>query len=120
MSANPKQMHVRRSELLTSVAASATELARDFGLPDNVAEQVGAAVADTIAEQWGGQVLSIPKDFHFKLSQRDREILEHRRQGATAQEIARQYNMHVRSVRRLLRRAELRGRDDRQQQLFGE
>lgn len=119
MSARP-DLKRRRAALLSSVAECAEELARDFGLTAEIAEQMGAAVADALAEQWGGEVITIPKDFHYGLSRRDLAILEQRRKGTSPQEIAKLYGMHIRSVYRLLKRSELRYREQRQTELFRE
>ncbi|GGK08870.1 Mor transcription activator family protein [Luteimonas terricola] len=108
----------RRAEFLTDVAAAAADRAREFGMPADQAEQIGAAIADMVAEDWGGQVLSIPKDHAYQLAQRDRQILLAHRNGASFAKLAKEYGMSDRGVRRLLRRAELRDPDLRQAQLF--
>ncbi|ASE52181.1 MAG: hypothetical protein LBV10_09395 [Stenotrophomonas sp.] len=111
-------MEARRSELLADAAAQAADVARELGLDQDRADQVGAAVADRLAENWSGQVLSFPKNHAFKLSQREREILAAHRDGASYAELARKYDMTERGIRKLLRRAELRDRDLRQMGLF--
>jgi len=114
-----KPMEARRAELLEHVAARAAATAVDLGLASDLADQVGAAVADALADDFGGQVLSFPKDCAYRLSQRDRAILEAHRRGASLAELAHQYKITDRGLRMLLRRAESRDRDLRQQQLFG-
>lgn len=115
-----KPMEVRRNELLTDTAAAVERVCKEFNLPDDLAEQVGAAVADTLADDWGGQILTIPKDYAYKLAQRDREILDARRRGAGLAKLARDYDMSERNLRRLLQRAELREPDLRQHKLFNQ
>lgn len=111
-------MEARRNELLEEVAASAADSARDLGVTADVAEQIGTAVADALADHWGGQVITIPKDHFFRLSQRDRKILEEHRQGASFGLLARRYGMTERGVRILIRRARSRDRQLDQRQLF--
>lgn len=113
-----KPMERRRSELLADAAAQAAAAARDFNIPDDVAEQIGATIADALADNWGGQVITFPKDYAYKLSQRDRTILELHRTGTPLGQLARDFSMTERGLRKLLRRAESRDRDLRQQQLF--
>jgi Mor family transcriptional regulator len=115
-----KSMEIRRNELLADVASRAEELCRDLGLPPDQAEQVGAAIADTLADDFGGQVISFPKDHAFRLSKRDQAILEAHRAGASLVKLMRDYCMTERGLRRLLQRAEARDRSLRQPGLFGD
>lgn len=111
-------METRRNEVLSDVAVKTAQLAREFGLSTEIAEQLGAAVADTLATNFGGQVISFPMDYSYQLSQRDREILEKHRRGVHYGRLAKEYNLSERHVRRLIQRAELRDRNLRQRQLF--
>ncbi len=72
---------------------------------------MGAAIADVLADEFGGQIIPFPKDYAFRLSRRDREILQAHRDGATLVQLMRDYNMTDSGLRRLLRRAESRDRD---------
>lgn len=116
--ASPSPMESLRNELLTEVAARAADTARDLGLSEDLADQVGAAIADALAEDWGGQVISVPKDYAYRLAERDRAILNAHREGASLAELAKDYHMTVRGLRKLIRRAELRDPHWRQTRLF--
>ena len=111
-------MAIRRNELLTEAAEQAAAAALELGLPKDRADQIGAAVADRLAENWAGQVLSFPKDHAYRLSLRDREILAAHREGASYAELCRKYDMTERGMRKLIRRAQLRDRDYNQLALF--
>jgi Mor family transcriptional regulator len=113
-------MHARRNELLAEVAACAADTALALGLPEDVASQVGAAVADALADHWGGQVITIPKDHFYRLSKRDRVILEEHRQGTGYAALAKRYRMTERGIRALVRRARIRDRHLDQRELFNE
>lgn len=112
------RMEDLRNEFLSDVAAHAATVLQDHGVDDDVAEQAGAAIADHLADHWGGQVLSVPKDYAYKLAQRDVEILA-RYTGDNLASLAREYDMTTRGVRKLLARATLRQRDSLQGSLFG-
>ena len=114
-----KSMQARRNELLAEVACCAADTARDLGIAEDVALQLGAAVADALADHWGGQVITIPKDHFFRLSQRDRKILEEHRSGASYGLLARRHGMTERGIRILIRRARMRDRNLDQRDLFG-
>lgn len=113
-----KPMEARRAALYTHAAAKAAEVARGLGLNDSLAEHVGAAVADGLAEDFGGEVLSFPKDASYKLSIREREILERHRKGATFHELKTDYGMTERGMRKLIARALVRDHHLNQQDLF--
>lgn len=115
-----RTMEVRRNELLAEVASYATETARDMGVAAEVADQIGAAIADCLADHWGGQVITIPKDHFYKLSKRDRVILDEHRQGVGFAALAKRHRMTERGIRTLIRRARTRDRDLDQRQLFAD
>ncbi len=119
MSASLKST-ARRSEVLADVAAKATQIAQEFGLDPSIAEQMGAEIADHVAESWGGQVVSFPRDCHYKLVKRERLILDEWRSGVSFADLARRYHVHVRSIRRLINRARVRDRNLDQRDMFGE
>ena len=102
-----RSMEARRHELLSEIAeVVAGLLSREHALPAEVADLVGAAVADRLAEHWGGQTITYPKDAHFKATQREIEILRAYLAGASTAKLAHETGMHERSIRRLIRRAQ--------------
>jgi DNA-binding CsgD family transcriptional regulator len=111
-------METLRAELLADIEAHAAELLRDLGVPAALAEQAGCALADHLAENWGGQVFTMPKDHAYKLSRREREILELRAKGVPVEELARRFGMGVRGMRKLLARGARRHGVDNQLGLF--
>lgn len=106
-----------RSELLSDTASHAARVAQDLGIAEALAEQVGAAIADHLAEHWGGQVVNIPKDHFYKLSKRELEIMA-AFNGHNFADLAREYGMTTRGIRKLVARAIVRQRDLFQGNLF--
>lgn len=115
-----KPMEARRSALYAHMAAVAAAAARELGLDPSTAEHIGAAVTDAIAEDVGGEVLSFPKDAAYRLSIREREILEAHRNGATLSKLSHDYKMTERGLRKLIARAIVRDRHLNQLALFEE
>lgn len=113
-----KTMSERRNELLREVADHVTATAADHGFPPEVSAQLGHSVADVLAESWGGQVLSFPKDLAYKTVLRDEEILAAYQAGTSVAALAKQWHMSERGIRRLIKRAELRSPNRRQRSLF--
>lgn len=109
-------MAERRASVLRDIADHTQVLLGEFGMAADGAEQIAAAIADYLAEHWGGQVVSFPKDVAYRLTKRDQEILEaSARLGVAA--LARQFGLGERAVRRLLKRARARSHVDNQLQL---
>lgn len=103
-----KRMDARRAELYAGVAASAKQTAMLHGIAEDVAEHIGAAVADGIAEDFGGEMLSFPLGSAYKLSQREKSILEDYARGMSWHQLVRKYHMTERGIRKLISRAGLR------------
>lgn len=101
-------MPARRHELLLDVAQATQATVRELGIADAVAEHAGAAVADMLAARWGGQQLTFPMNGYYSLATRERDILARREQGASIWELAREFKMTERGVRKLLDRVKVR------------
>lgn len=80
----------------------------DHGVAEALREQCGAAVADGIAEEFAGQEIYVVKDYGYSLAQREIEVLNRHRNGATILELQRDYNMTRSGIQRLLKRARTR------------
>lgn len=119
MTEEQPSMAARRAELLSDVAAHATQVLRGLGVATDVAEQCGAAIADHLADHYGGEVISWPKDCAYKLAARDREVLADREAGMSAAALSRKYGISERGINKLLSRARRRHVVDAQQDLFG-
>lgn len=112
-------MAQRRAELLADVIDHASAALRELGVDGAHADQCAHALADHLAEHWGGQVISIPQDYAVKLSAREREIVALHKSGIPKDELARRYRIAYRSINRLLHRASTRDAVDAQLDLFG-
>jgi Mor family transcriptional regulator len=112
-------MEQLRAELLADMHDQMLAVMEDLGIEKAQAEHVSCACVDHLAQHWGGQVVSIPKDHAYRLSQREKEILERYRHGALVRELASVYGMTERGMRKLLARATRRDHCDNQLDLFG-
>ena len=99
----------RRNELLSQVAVHAAEVARDHNVPDEHADQIGCAIADFLADLWGGQLITFPKDMAYRLSQRDL-IIYAEFNGTNHGALARKYGIGTRAVYKLIARFKARAR----------
>lgn len=112
------QMQARRAELYEHVAAMAKQAVLEMGLDEATAEHAAAAVADGLAEDFAGQIISFPIKAAYPLSQRERDILRDRDQGATLADLCRRYHMTERGLRRLINRLKARPAPPDQPSLF--
>ena len=86
------------------------------------ADMVASSLTDHLADYWGGQLINIPKDYHWKLSKRDAEIYSEFN-GYNYAELAKKHDMHERSLRKLLDRVKKRmaaAADRRNKDLFND
>lgn len=110
-------MQVRRAELLEDLVAQVEVILGDLGIADDIATHAGHALADHLADHWGGQIINYPKDAHHRLCQREIQILADRAAGATIAQLSRRYDMTERGVYKLISRAESRQVDSAQSDL---
>lgn len=109
----------RRHELLESVEETVQRELAERGIPISVAEQCGTAVADALCEEWQGQMILVPADYAWRLSQRDREIIAAKEEGESVNALAKRYNISYRAINKVLRRRASRAPVDAQLDLFG-
>lgn len=108
MSASRNVMARRRHELLQDVEQSTKATAIELGVTADLAEHLGASIADMLLDRWAGQQLTFPLNGYYGLSQRELTIAERRDQGARVFELAREFRMTERGVRKLLKRVDER------------
>ena len=106
MTAERNPMAQRRHELLTEVEHNVKALAMDLGIPSDKALHLGVAAADMLLEHWGGQQITFPRSGYYGMSPRELAIVERRNQGARVFELAREFGMTERGIRKLLKRAD--------------
>lgn len=112
-------MEKKRVSLLTDLADYVERCLLDHEIPAEVAATTASSLADRLTGYWGGQNFTFPKDYMWKLGQLELEIYDLVR-GDNLDEIARQYNMSERGLRKLLARVRDRLRAQARQQQIAE
>jgi Mor family transcriptional regulator len=97
----------KRHELLSDIADHAAHVMREHGVPADVAEQAGAAVADHLCDAWAGSTVCFPKDYRFKITQRDLKILAEFN-GRNHHELAKRWGLTENAIYKLLKRIQER------------
>lgn len=97
------RMAEKRNELFADVVVAAERLLQEYEVTPPAAGLIADALADHLADHWGGQNLSIPKDYHRKLSKRELEAYE-RFDGNNFDTLAREFGMTERGMRKLIAR----------------
>lgn len=103
------------TDLQDQVAARLTELKID---PAS-AHAIGVQVAEYITSNWGGQLIYIPKNHSGQLSARDLEIWD-KFNGRNHAQLAKEYNLTVQHVYRVVKMMQERENEKRQNKLFPE
>ena len=114
-------MAIRRNQFLTDFMDWARSHLGHHVSPE-AADLIASDMTDGLVDHWGGQLINIPKDFHWRLSKRDAEIYA-AFNGYNLPELALKYNMHERSMRKLLNRVKKRmakAADRRNRDLFND
>lgn len=102
-------MQARRHHLLADVAAHAAETAAEIGISRDIAEQIGNAIADRLAENWAGQQINFTLKDAYGLSPRERLIAADHASGMPIWKLALTYQMGERGIRKLIDRLIMRG-----------
>ncbi|MCY1305002.1 Mor transcription activator family protein [compost metagenome] len=106
----------KRHEMLSDIADHVARVIQEHGLAVEVAEQAGAAVVDHLSATWAGSTITIPKDYRWKVTKRDLEILSKFR-GNNHHALAVEYGMTENAIYKLLKRVQER-KFQRDQQRF--
>jgi Uncharacterized conserved protein len=102
--ADNNRMAVRRHELLADLVTQVATRLAENEIPASLADLVANDLADHIAEHWGGQVITFPRDLRRKLTMLELEIYHNHFNGENYDDLARQYNMTVSGMRKLVDR----------------
>lgn len=113
-------MAQQRAEFFQELMAHTDATLREQGVAPALAEQCGCALADRLSQVWGGQVISIPVDHAYKLSLRERQILNELREGTDKLTLTRRYGITLSGLNKLIKRAQTRNFVDNQPDLFAD
>lgn len=106
----------KRHAILGDIADNAERVMREHGVPADVAEQAGAAIADHLSNSWAGITVYFPMDYHYKIAQRDLQILAEFN-GHNHRQLAQRYKLNENAIYRLLKRTQERKFDREQGKL---
>ena len=111
------RMPERRHELFEDLVTFAQQRLIEYGLQTSAADVIANALVDHVADHWGGQVISFPKDHLRKLCQQEVEIY-HQFTGKNYGALALKYEMSERGMRKLITRVQARlAKQSREDQL---
>ncbi len=106
---NPEdgRMAQRRHELFTDLIALLERQLQENGVAPTEATLIASDLADRLADHWGGQNLTFPKDYRRKLSRIEIEIYDAFK-GHNLGEVAQRFNISERGLRKLIARVKKR------------
>lgn len=104
----PEHMPARRAELYEDLVGFVERQLTEYGVEKPGAEAIANAMADHLADYWGGQLINFPRDYKRLLSAREVEIYERLSRGETVGALSREYGMTERGIYKLAKRVRAR------------
>ena len=98
-------MAEKRHELLSDIADHIAKTLTDHQVPEDLAEQAGAAAADHLSVAWAGSTVCFPKDHRYKLTKRDLRILAEFN-GRNHHALAQKWDLTENAIYKLLKRVQ--------------
>lgn len=114
---NDGRMAERRHELYADLMALVQRQLIEYGVGQNEAALIASDLADRLADHWGGQNMTFPKEYRRKLTRLEAEIYQ-MHQGYNLPELAQRFKISERGLRKLIARVTKRIRTDSQAGLF--
>lgn len=109
----------RIPELVADLEAQLADcLRREVRLDRHRALQIAKKVARFVTDNWGGQLIYIPKNHGGRLNERDLAVWRDF-DGRNHNALAKKYGLTVQQIYRILKEVGARERAGRQQDLFG-
>lgn len=103
MSENKSAMGHVRHEFLADIVDHISTILKENSIDDEKADATALDVANHLANHWGGQNFSFPKDYTYKVSQRDLAIFQEANRD-NIHEVARRNGISVNAVYRAIKR----------------
>lgn len=105
-------------ELLADLAKHVeTELTKTGKIAPEQAKQIGVEIAQSIAKNWGGEVIYIPRNLVLLLSERDRRIFNEFN-GYNHRALARKYQVSMQWVYKIVKKVTREEIAKRQMDMF--
>jgi len=114
---NDGRMAERRHELYADLMALVQRQLGEYGVGENEAMLIASDLADRLADHWGGQNITFPKEYRRKLSKVELEIFDAFK-GDNLSEVAQRYDISERGLRKMIARVTKRIRSGNQVGLF--
>ncbi|NMY40903.1 Mor transcription activator family protein [Pseudomonas sp. WS 5013] len=96
---------MRRHELLADVADRAACILKGCGMGEQEAQDAGDAIADDLADNWGGQFITVPKDMKYRHAKRAQQIHDEFN-GTNHAELATKHGLSVNAIYKILKRVQ--------------
>jgi Mor family transcriptional regulator len=104
-------------ELLADLAARAETLLRAEGMPEEQAKAVAFKLSEAVRQHWGGQLIYVPIGTDFEITQRDLAMWQ-RFDGRNHEDLAREFEMSLQHVYRVVKKMGRLARERDQGDLF--
>lgn len=118
MENNNTTFEEKAPEILLDLAERAKKLLMEKGyFTEDKAKQIGVELAQCIAENWGGEVIYIPKALLITLCERDL-VIWNEFNGSNHRELSRKYGVSMQWVYQIVKRMQKEEIDRHQMDMF--
>lgn len=114
-----EDFHTKSPDLLSDLASHIVAIAKEFGLNDDLAENIGMMTAMKISHSWGGLVIYIPKATKLFVCEREKQIYNDFN-GVNHAYLAKKYELSLQCIYRIVKRVQKEEVNKRQIQMFPE
>lgn len=99
------RMAVLRNELLADVADRTMCILKRYGLNETSAQEAADEIVDDMADNWGGQYITVPKDMKYRNAKRRQAIVD-AFTGSNHSELAAAHGLSVNAIYKILKRGQ--------------
>ncbi|MBG0847945.1 hypothetical protein H3222_22365 [Pseudomonas chengduensis] len=103
--ASTERMARRRNDLFADMADRAMHVLKKYGLDDSQAQDAADDLVDELAENWGGQYITVPKGLSYRSAKRRQAIIDGF-DGSNHSELATEHRLSVNYIYKILKSAQ--------------
>lgn len=112
-----EDFHTKAPDLLADLAKHTVVAAKEFGLCEELAENLGMIVAMKISQSWGGLNVYMPKALELFACEREKQIYNEFN-GVNHAYLAKKYNLSLQWIYKIVKKVQKEEVNKRQMDMF--
>lgn len=114
-----EDFHTKAPDLLADLAKHTVVAAKEFGINEELAENLGMIVAMKISQSWGGLNVYMPKALELFACEREKQIYNEFN-GVNHAYLAKKYNLSLQWIYKIVKKVQKEEINKRQYAMFPE